>query len=267
MTVQDCYRILGIPPSSTLEEVKSAFRRQAFRLHPDLNPSPTAQQEFQRLNEAYVLLKHTLEQEEKRGGASAAKAGAQAQGSARASAKEGARAYDRQKDRSAGGGQAGPAGKAGGGPGGTGAFFHKKEEVLKDILNDPFARQVFADIYQQVRRDRPGYAPPKQAVQRNLQVNLGSRSLNLDLSQGPLTRIRKWFASQLDDEQTVAFPAHHLLPGRTIRLEISSRFARPRTIEVRLPADFQVGRPIRLRGLGRSLGPFKGDLFLNVTVK
>ncbi|MGE4553461.1 MAG: DnaJ domain-containing protein, partial [Desulfovibrionaceae bacterium] len=54
MTIQDCYRILGVSGAADLEEIKSAFRRLAFRYHPDLNPAPDAAQRFREINEAYV---------------------------------------------------------------------------------------------------------------------------------------------------------------------------------------------------------------------
>ncbi|MBU1249084.1 MAG: DnaJ domain-containing protein [Proteobacteria bacterium] len=263
MNLQDCYRILGAPPNSDLEQVKSAFRKQAFKLHPDLNPSSDAQAQFQHLNEAYVILKAALEADPPpRPGRAAPKPE-----KPKASAQDGAKAYTKQEQaaRSFAGGPTrketrtqGPTRKA---------FFFKKEEVLKDILNDPFARQVFEDIYQHIKRDRPGYTPPKQPVQRSLQVSLGRQIFNIDLSRGPLTRIKQWCKGQLDDEQTIAFPVHQLIPGRTIRLEIGSRFGKSKTVEMRIPADFSIGKPIRLKGLGRCLGPFKGDLFLRIIGK
>jgi curved DNA-binding protein CbpA len=39
MNVKDCYRILKVPAGANLEEVKAAFRQQAFRLLPELNRS------------------------------------------------------------------------------------------------------------------------------------------------------------------------------------------------------------------------------------
>lgn len=47
------YHVLGIPSSASLDEIKKAYRAKAFRVHPDKNPSPTAQQEFIALTEAY----------------------------------------------------------------------------------------------------------------------------------------------------------------------------------------------------------------------
>jgi molecular chaperone DnaJ len=39
------------------------------------------------------------------------------------------------------------------------------------------------------------------------------------------------------------------------------------TLEVTLPPDFAPGRPIRLKGLGRHFGPWKGDLYLHLLAK
>ncbi len=261
MNVQTCYKTLGLSPGVSLDQVKKAFRKQAFKLHPDLNPSSTAKLQFQKLNEAYVLLKNTLETEPPpRKGRKKPH-----DEKPRASAKNGAHAYGHQQT-SASPGSARKKGEQKTGPTRR-KFFHTKEEVLGDILNDPFARQVFEDIYQQVRAGRHGSSPTRKNIQRSLQLNLGKHSLSLDLSRGPITRLKQWFKGQLDDEQTVTFPAHQLIPGRTVRLEISSRFGKSKTVEVHLPADFQPGQSMRLKRLGRCLGPLKGDLFLRIMSK
>jgi molecular chaperone DnaJ len=91
--------------------------------------------------------------------------------------------------------------------------------------------------------------------------------VGLDLSKGLVGGVKSWLRGQLDDEQTVSYPAHALGPGKTLRLTISSRFGEPRTVQVTLPPDFVVGRPIRLKGLGSKLGPFTGDLFLRILAK
>ena len=57
MTRKECYAALELPEGAPAAEIKRAYRRLAFALHPDLNPDvPNASRRFQRLNEAYVLL-------------------------------------------------------------------------------------------------------------------------------------------------------------------------------------------------------------------
>ena len=50
------HQILGVPPDASLEEIKRAYKRKAKELHPDYNPSPTAHDDFIKLNEAYIQL-------------------------------------------------------------------------------------------------------------------------------------------------------------------------------------------------------------------
>lgn len=288
MNVQDCYRILQVPQGAGLEEVKSAFRKQAFRLHPDLNPSPKAAEEFRRLNEAYVLLTHTLKDGDAGPKARAQQAKADAKHDAKADKGQKAKAekaYARQKASTGpAGGPSASGAKSGGG------FYFREEEVLRDLLSDPFARQVFEDIYSQLKTGKPGApngpqnsgpqpgpfsfqprpkADPAQPEpkRRRLNIQWGDKSVDLDMTGGLVGGIKGWVRGQLDSEETVHYPAHALGPGRTLRLTVSSRFGEPKTVEITLPPDFVVGRPIRLKGLGRKLGPFTGDLILRVLAR
>lgn len=40
------FGVLGLPPTASREEVKSAFRRLALKCHPDVDPSPQAAARF-----------------------------------------------------------------------------------------------------------------------------------------------------------------------------------------------------------------------------
>ena len=53
---QDLYEILGVGKNATDEEIKRAFRTKARQLHPDVNKSEGAEEQFKELNEAYDVL-------------------------------------------------------------------------------------------------------------------------------------------------------------------------------------------------------------------
>ncbi len=56
--MKDYYRILGVLNSVNQEEIKSAFRKLAFKHHPDTNPGneKQAEEKFKEINEAYGVL-------------------------------------------------------------------------------------------------------------------------------------------------------------------------------------------------------------------
>ncbi|MBE1424814.1 molecular chaperone DnaJ [Desulfomicrobium macestii] len=238
MRLSECYSLLEVSPGATLDEIKASYRKLAFKYHPDLNPGDArAAQRFSRLNEAYVLLKKNLETEpsDKR--------------------RFNAETIRQEEEARV---------KRGGKP--SGGFSAKQEEVLRDILNDPFAKQVFEDIFSKLKRGvQPEGASSQPVTTKKLDLKWGERALSIDLGKGIVQSIKDWASGQLDDRQTVRMPARDLIPGTTLRVQIRHRFtAEPRTIDVTLPPDFVVGRPIRLKGMGRKLGPWRGDLYLRL---
>jgi curved DNA-binding protein len=56
MEYKDYYDILGVGRSASEREIKQAYRRLARQYHPDVNPSPDAEERFKEINEAYQVL-------------------------------------------------------------------------------------------------------------------------------------------------------------------------------------------------------------------
>ena len=57
--IKDPYRVLGISPDATPEEIKRAYRRKAKEVHPDLHPDdPEATRKMNEVNEAYDMLQN-----------------------------------------------------------------------------------------------------------------------------------------------------------------------------------------------------------------
>lgn len=62
LLLQSPYDVLGVPTTATQDEIRQAYKKQALRWHPDKqhSKSPTevaeAQEQFRRVNEAYVYL-------------------------------------------------------------------------------------------------------------------------------------------------------------------------------------------------------------------
>ena len=56
MAKENYYEILGLSFETTYEEIKAAYRRLAFELHPDKNPTAEAAARFQEVMQAYTVL-------------------------------------------------------------------------------------------------------------------------------------------------------------------------------------------------------------------
>ncbi|MEG6549485.1 DnaJ domain-containing protein [Desulfocurvibacter africanus] len=283
MTVKECYQILHVSPEANLEEVKRSFRKLAFDLHPDLHPDdPSAARKFQRLNEAYIFLRKTMEsadfsqespEQTAKNGAASQNAGAQgrahAQGGNRNQAQTGSRPFRQGPPPGAPSAEERARERMRKKHSDNERFFSRKEEVLQDILKDPFARKVFEDIYQQVRNgNTTPKAAPKEIRKRKIELEWGKRKISIDLSKGLIGSFKAWMQGQMDVHKIIHLPLEQLMPGRTVRITFSPGLStKKHAIEIRLPGDFAVGKAMRLRGLGRKIGALQGDMYLRILAK
>ncbi len=53
---RDYYETLGVDRGASQQQIQAAYRKQARKLHPDVNKSPDAEEKFKRLNEAHEVL-------------------------------------------------------------------------------------------------------------------------------------------------------------------------------------------------------------------
>ena len=259
MTLTECYAVLGLKSGVDMDEIKRAYRKLAFSLHPDLNPSvPDAAKRFQRLNEAYVQLSHSQEAAARaaEGGASTARAREEAR-----------RAYGKARQE-----------QSGTSPGGNSGGTRPKEDVLKDILNDPFARRVFEDIYSHItgKETQTGSGTDARSARANAagkgrKYSPSTASRNetsaaaSSVGTTMLGKVKGWLRKQIDDEQIVRLPRESLVPGARVRLEIQHGFSgESHVVEITLPPEFTPGKPMRLKGLGRRLGSLHGDLYVRI---
>lgn len=54
--MRDPYEALGIPPTASADEIKTAYRKAARLYHPDRNPAPSAAERFRGIQAAYEVL-------------------------------------------------------------------------------------------------------------------------------------------------------------------------------------------------------------------
>lgn len=254
MNAHEARRILGLEGDAGPEELKRSYRALAFRYHPDLNPGDQlAKRKFQHLNEAYLLLKQLMAEGPPR--------------AARRPEREKAQQPPPKADEATKRKAKTAYNKASAEDTGKTNYYFRREDVLQDLLKDTFARQVFEDIYNELKRSGPHQDKGTVTQERRVDVRMGANKLSLDMSGGIFSGIKGLLLKQLDDEQTVTVPPASLLPGAKLRVGVAQGMsAEPKTVEFTLPKDYTLGQPIRLKGLGRRIGPWKGDLYLRLTL-
>ena len=240
---RDYYEVLGVGRGAAEEQIKAAYRKQARKFHPDLNPGDKAAEErFKELQEAYDVLadpeKRRLYDQ---------------YGENWRVAQEGGEAAARGRGDFRAGGGAGPGGfdfrgfNFDGFAGGAGG--------MDDILEELFGRAGGGRQRTGSRRGRRG-----QDVEAELELSLeeahggGRRTLQLQAADTCPACQGAGVAGNSQLCQTCGG---------------AGRVLRPKTIEVNIPVGVRDGSAVRLGGQGGagSNGAPAGDLYLNIRLR
>jgi len=271
--MKDYYQILGVPENASQEDIKRAFRKLAFKHHPDTNPGneKQAEEQFKEINEAYGVLGDK---------------------------------YKRQQYDSARRGQfAGYDTRYRG-------FQYSQQDIFRDTFSNQamfdelsrmfaqaglrfdqdFLNRVFFEgsgfIFQffttpsgvSQRAYRFG-GMPYQEHNPHTSVSVYQPSLIERLISKIALTIGRYVLHNLFGLEYEPLPAHNL--DQHIELEIShaeatnggekqvtcKRGEETKKLIVKVPSSIKPGAKIRLKGMGKIEGKKSGDLYLHVKVK
>ena len=255
MRFKDYYDTLGVEPGAGEAEIKTAYRRLARKFHPDVSKEAGAEEKFKAVNEAYEALRDP----EKRA------------------------AYDQLRARGYRPGDEvqPPPGGFGGGPGGADFeefFAGGNNGGFSDFFQELFGRRRAgfgggpggAGPQMRSGPTRAKCAVPLEAIYRGdpLRVSVAGKSLEVRIPKG----IRPGQAIRLAGQAPgggdllleVEYAAHpqfevdgrnviHVLPVAPWEAALGASISVPTlggAVELKIPADSEGGRKLRLRGRG-----------------
>ncbi|MDB6163089.1 MAG: cbpA [Xanthomonadaceae bacterium] len=260
MQFKDYYDILGIEPSAGEAEIKTAYRRLARKLHPDVSKEAGAEEKFKAVNEAYEALRDP----QKRAAYDQLRT-------------RGYRPGDEVHAPPGGFGQGGPEGFdfdeifAGGGAGGG----------FSDFFEELFGRRRSAGGFGQTGQAPGGHrqaprgdtraklAVPLEAVFNggNIRISVNGKTLDVRVPKG----IRPGQVIRLGGQGAhgdllleIEYAAHpqfevdgrniiHVLPVAPWEAALGATVSVPTLggpVDLKIPADSEAGRKLRLRGRG-----------------
>ncbi|QIL20726.1 DnaJ C-terminal domain-containing protein [Thermomonas sp. HDW16] len=256
MEFKDYYGILGVEPTAGDGEIKTAYRRLARKYHPDVSKEAGAEEKFKAVNEAYEALRDPAKRQ----------------------------AYDQLR---AGGYRPGdevrpPPGGFHGGPGGQPDF------DFDEIFAGGGAGGGFSDFFEEMfgrgrgrggagpRRPQPPgdtrarFAVPLDAVYNGGSVRVAINGKTLDIrvpkgiKPGQSIRLAKQGNGGGDLLLEIEYAANpqfevdgrnviHVLPVAPWEAALGATISVPTLggpVDLKIPADSEVGRKLRLRGRG-----------------
>jgi DnaJ-class molecular chaperone len=270
--VKDYYRILGVPPKATEDEIRRAYRRLALKHHPDRNPGdPGAEERFKEISEAYGVLMDSQKRAH----------------------------FDQWQGFGA---------RTATGTGRSG-FRYTQEEIFQDLFRNPHASKVFQDLFkeferagvrfdqrffdqmffggrgtffggvfvwgpfgtrirvfgpqtrQRIRRHRPKPVQEPGFLER-VGRRIG-RYLTAKQQAVPSLNPDKELHNA-DLHYQLALPAEDLALGTEVQIAVDRGSGQER-LKVRIPRGARSGTRLRLQGKGLEEDGKTGDLYLTVT--
>ena len=255
MEFKDYYGVLGVEPSAGDAEIKTAYRRLARKYHPDVSTEAGAEDKFKAVNEAYEALRDP----EKRKAYDQLRAGGYRPGD--------------QVQPPPGGFRGGPGGHpdfdeifAGGGAGGGFSDFF--ESMFGRGRTGPRGPQAGGQPRDGTTRAK--LAVPLESVYAGGSVRIGVNGRTLEvrvpkgIKPGQSIRLARQGNSGGDLLLEIEYAAHpqfevdgrnviHVLPVAPWEAALGATLSVPTlggSVELKIPADSEAGRKLRLRGRG-----------------
>jgi curved DNA-binding protein len=261
VAVKDYYQILGVSENAGESEIKSAYRKLAFKHHPDTNPGneKEAEAKFKKINEAYCVLGDMIKR----------------------------RQYDAaRRGQPVGGGYQG--------------FTYSQQDIFRGMFAGEAAFAEMQRMFAQagLRFDRDfvsrvffggkgftvysfgGAASPRQGAYEMAGVSayrpgLVERAFSKVAAGLGKFILKRVFGLKFEEPEARKKLDKHLgleisraeaLSGGEIPIAYKQGRKKIRLI-VKIPAGVRTGTKIRLKGMGLTKGEKTGDLYLHVRVK
>ncbi|MCY7354123.1 MAG: DnaJ domain-containing protein [Lysobacter sp.] len=271
MQFKDYYQVLGVEPSAGEAEMKTAYRRLARKFHPDVSKEAGAEEKFKAVNEAYEALRDPKKRS----------------------------AYDQLRTRGYRPGDEVQPPPGGFGQRGQGGF--DREEIFagggagggfSDFFEEMFGRRQSGGFGQQTQGRGPaprGDTRAKLAVSLeviyggdSVRISLNGRTLDVRVPKG----IREGQAIRLAGQGShgdllleIEYAAHpqfevdgrnviHILPIAPWEAALGATVSVPTLggpVDLKIPADSESGRKLRLRGRGLP-GTHNGDQIVELEI-
>ena len=236
--MKDYYAILGVAADATQAQIKAAFRKLAFKHHPDKNPGAEAEAaaRFKEISEAYGVLSDAAKRAD----------------------------YDRFRRT--------------GFSGAPGGFGYSQQDIFSTFTSEQMMeelRRMFSqgglrfdqDFISRMFFGGAAGAPGGTAAYTTYQPGWLTRQfLKLAKWVGGLA-LRSLLAPppELDRSRDLKVTAAEAREGCEKTVTVN-RDGKRRKLAVKVPAGIKDGAKIRLRGMGESDGRRRGDLYLKVRI-